>query len=107
MATTTKSQKVTTLYVSSVDGEARERTLARALLDPSVTAGDTLNRLNGNHDESDINAFVAELRAQAEAASAGNLGRSEAMLTGQAATLDALFHVLTRWALNHTREGGN
>ena len=54
-----------------------------------------------------INAYIAELQAQADLASAGNLGRSESMLTAQAATLDALFHRLVWWAMNNAGENGS
>jgi hypothetical protein len=57
--------------------------------------------------DGDINGYIAELRHQARAASAGDLSRSEAMLMSQATTLNALFHSLTGWALNHLKEGGN
>ena len=43
----------------------------------------------------------------AQTASGGDLSRSEAMLTTQAHTLDALFHRLIGWGLNHVKEGGN
>ena len=51
--------------------------------------------------------YIAELRHQAQAVSAGGLSRSEAALMSQATTLKALFHSLPGWALNHLKEGGN
>ena len=66
----------------------------RGLYDSNANCGNTLNRLNGNHAESDINAFVAELRSLADAANAGDLSRPASMLMGQAATLDAVFYRL-------------
>jgi hypothetical protein len=58
--------------------------------------------------DGDINGYIAELRHQAQAVSAGDLSRCEAMLMSQATTtLNALFHSLTGWALNHVKEGGN
>jgi hypothetical protein len=57
--------------------------------------------------EGDVNGYIAELQHQAHAATTGDLRRSEAMLMAQATTLDALFHSLTGWALNHVKEGGN
>src|SRR5947199_8659548 len=106
MDSRTQKPKKTALILAEVRGERSERTVASALVDPTVTAGNTLNRLNGNH-ESDINAIVAELRTQANAVNTGNLARSEAMLLSQATTLDTLFHTLMGWALNHARKGGN
>jgi hypothetical protein len=58
-------------------------------------------------EDGDINGYIAELRHQAQEANAGDLSRSEAMLMSQATTLNALFHSLTGWALNHVKEGGN
>ena len=74
-------------------GEAPSHTVARCLLDPATGAAHTLNGIYKEASpDADINGFVAELQAQANAASNGNLVRSEAMLLTQGHTLDALFH---------------
>ena len=89
-------------------GELPARTVARCLTDPATTAAGTLNTLyRAVSAEGDVNGYIAELQHQAQAASAGNLSRSEAMLMSQATALDALFHSLTGWALNHVKEGGS
>ena len=90
-------------------GEEPSRAVARVVLDPTSLAGSTLARINrdASPEHIDVNAFVAELQDQVRDASAGNLGRCEAMLIAQAHTCDALFHMLTSWALNNAKEGGN
>ena len=89
-------------------GETPARAIARTLMDPATTAGGTLNRIHrGASADSDINGYIAELQVQAQLASAGDLGRAESMLMAQAVTLDALFHQLIGWAMNHTGENGN
>jgi hypothetical protein len=88
--------------------EAPSRTIARRLLDPATTAGNTLHRLYRGVSEGNVNGYIAELQQQASAANAGDLSRPEATLTAQTQTLDALFHVLTGWALNNaTGENAN
>jgi hypothetical protein len=82
--------------------EPKARTIARGALDPAVTASGSLARINRHWPQVDINAFVAELQEQAGAASTGDLSRSEGMLVSQAATLDAVFHQMLGWALNHS-----
>lgn len=88
--------------------EAPARTVARCLSDPATRAAGTINMLyRGVSAEGDVNGYIAELQHQARTANAGDLSRSEAMLSTQANTLDALFHTLIGWALNHVKEGGN
>ena len=88
--------------------EVPARTVARCLTDPATAAAGTINELYRRvSDDGDINGYIAELQHQALAASAGDMSRSEVMLTSQATTLNALFHSLTGWALNHLKEGGN
>jgi hypothetical protein len=92
----------------ALPNEAPSRTIARRLLDPSTTAGSTLHQLYRTiSEESNVNGYIEELQHQAQAANAGDLSRSEATLTAQAQTLDGLFHMLTGWALNNAKEGGN
>jgi hypothetical protein len=88
--------------------ELPERTVARCLTDPATAAAGTINELYRRvSNDGDINGYIAELRYQAQEVNAGDLSRSEAMLMSQATTLNALFHSLTGWALNHVKEGGN
>ena len=91
-----------------VSGEVPARTVARCLTDPATAAASTINQLYRHVSaDGDINGYIAELQHQAQAASAGDLSRSEAMLVSQATTLNALSHSLIGWALNHLKEGGN
>jgi len=92
----------------AVPDELPAITVARCLTDPATAAAGTINALyRGVSGDGDINGYIAELQHQAQAASAGDLSRSEAMLMSQATTLNALSHSLIGWALNHLREGGN
>ncbi len=92
----------------ALPNESAARAVARCVLDPATTAAGTLNTLHRKvSPEGDINGYIAELQQQVKAANAGTLTRSEAMLVTQAATLDALFHTLSGWALNNAKEGGN
>src|SRR4051812_6026875 len=89
----------------AVPDELPARTVARFLTDPATAAAGTINEMYRSVSaEGDVNGYIAELQHQAQAANAGDLSRSEAMLMSQATTLNALFHSLTGWALNH-RQG--
>jgi len=91
-----------------VSGEVPARTVARCLTDPATAAAGTINELYRRVSaDGDINGYIAELQHQAQAASAGDLSRSEAMLMSQATTLNALSHSIMGWAMNHLKEGGN
>jgi hypothetical protein len=103
---TTKPSNKNTVQLVEVPGEAQSRTLARCLLDPTTSAAATLNSIHRTvSPDGNINGYIAELQQQAQAATAGKLDRPEAMLTTQAATLDALFHKLTEWALTNAGKG--
>src|SRR5438876_12398981 len=94
------------VLLAPVPGEAPARTVARCMLDPTTGAAGTLNNIHRSvSPDGNINGYIAELQQQAQAVSAGKLDRPEAMLTTQAATLDALFHKLTEWALTHGASG--
>jgi hypothetical protein len=93
MAAKTKGAANRSIELVAREWEAPARTVARCLLDPTTGAAHILSDVyRAASPDADINGFVAELQAQATAASDGNLGRSEAMLVTQAHTLDALFH---------------
>jgi hypothetical protein len=72
--------------------------LAHASLRPTVQAAMTLMGYNKAFGEVSVNALVSDLVKQCAQASAGDLSRSEGMLTVQAHTLDAIFNNLARRA---------
>lgn len=80
------------------EGEPAAATLARARLDPALSAAVTLRAWTQNQfaGEWSSQPVVDELKAQAEAASRNDLTRLEAILTTQAHVLDALFNTLAR-----------
>jgi hypothetical protein len=79
--------------------EDAETALARAALRPTVQAAITVREYEGRaFDSLKLDALVAELSAQANAANGGDLKRAEAMLVVQAHTLDAIFNSLARRA---------
>ena len=86
------------LSVPQRPGENNERSAARAMLRPDVQAGATLLCYNKDQPDLTLDGLVSELSAQCEAATKGDLTRSEALLTSQAHTLDSLFHSLARRA---------
>lgn len=84
--------------VNPKEGEKRERTLARTVLNPTVTSAFALHKLEhslgSEAGDGTLNARVDELAAQCALASAGDLTRGEAMLMSQAHLLDSLFSQL-------------
>jgi hypothetical protein len=87
-----------TVSVLQAPGEGSDRSVAHAMRRPDVQASATLLCYNKGQPELTLDGLVAELSAQCEAASNGDLTRSEALLTAQAHTLDGLFNSLARRA---------
>ena len=85
--------------------ERSDRTLARTVLQPSVSNAFTLHKVLrrelGDSGYLTLESLTHELAAQCAEVSKGNLARPEAMLMAQAHTLDALFGDLTRLAYNN------
>ncbi len=73
--------------------------IARTVLRPTVQAAMTLQDYGKRFGDLDLTGLVDALTVQTEAASEGDLGRGEAMLTTQAHTLDAIFNNLARRAI--------
>jgi hypothetical protein len=92
-----KGKKKPDVMVSSVPGEPQERTIARALLSPSVQAAFTVKTLEKS--DRDIEGLIGELDAQINAVNSGDMKRAEAILVAQAHTLNQLSNNLTRQAL--------
>ena len=68
----------------AVPDQLPARTVARCLTDPATAAAGTINELyRGVCVEGDVNGYIAELQHQAQAASAGDVRRSEGMLMSQ------------------------
>lgn len=77
--------------------------LERKTLRPSFLAAVAIKEFSPLGGKLDLASLVGELADQSKAASAGDLGRVEAMLTTQAHTLDTIFNVLAqRGAVNMT-----
>lgn len=76
---------------------------ARALAQPEVQAGVTIQRYNA--DLVDVNYLIDELKDQINDIRKGDLSRPEAMLVAQAHTLDALFGNLVRRSQTNSSAG--
>ena len=74
--------------------------IAHTVLRPSVQAGFTLRECGRLYGNVELSGLVDALTEQTRASSEGNLKQAKAMLTPQAAVLDALFNRLTRIAMN-------
>ncbi|MDP1672846.1 MAG: hypothetical protein Q8L65_06975 [Burkholderiales bacterium] len=82
-----------------------DASIARTLTRPSVQAAATIYEYEqGAKQGRNINAFVGELSAQADAVIKGDLRRVEAMLVAQAHTLDEVFNNLARRAYRNMGE---
>ena len=79
--------------------EKPSATIARAVLRPAVQAAVTLKEYGKAFGDLDLPGLIEELQAQTKAASAGDLGRGEAMLATQAHILDAIFNNLAQSAI--------
>ncbi len=74
--------------------------IARTVLRPTVQAAVTLKEYGKSYGDLDLSGLIDALTVQTEAATDGDLGRGEAMLTAQAHILDAVFNNLARRAIN-------
>lgn len=92
------------LTVLAQKGESDEHAIARVALTSAVSAACTITDLTAKQLRGlELNALVDQLGALQAKATGGDLEDCQAMLVAQAHTLDALFHKLTRKAL----EGGD
>jgi len=73
---------------------------ARTVLRPTVQAALTFNEYGKPFGDLDLTELVDSLTEQTTAVIDGDLGRSEAMLTVQAHTLDSIFNNLAQRAIN-------
>lgn len=85
--------------------ETLPESMAHAVLRPTVQAAFTMQTFNKWFGEIDVNQLIADLSAQCQQASAGDLGRPEAILTAQAHTLDSIFNNLAKRAAANAGEG--
>jgi hypothetical protein len=78
--------------------------IARTVLRPTVQAAVTLREYGKAYGDLDLAGLMDALSEQTKAATDGDLGRAEAMLTSQAHTLDAVFNTLARRAATNMGE---
>ena len=95
----TRKPKGNEVPAAAKPDEEPSATIARAVLRPTVQAAVTLKEYGKAFGDLDLPGLIKELRAQTEAASAGDLGRGEAMLATQAHILDAIFNNLAQSAI--------
>lgn len=93
-----KAKDPKALFVERGNAETESDALAHTSLRPTVQAALTLREYNKVFGEMSVNTLVDDLGKQCELASKGDLSRAEALLTAQAHTLDAIFHMLARRA---------
>jgi len=87
------------LSVRPLPGESKAGTLARYGCMPTVLAGFTIaDYSNIRLNELTVDALIAELRKQCDAASRNDLARADEVLVAQAHTLDAIFNQLAQRA---------
>ena len=86
------------LKVAAPAGTEHGPLLVQTALRPSVRAAVTTQTFSRQFGELDINALVDQLASHAKLVINGDLERPEAMLLGQAQTLEAIFHELARRA---------
>ena len=95
----TRKPKGNEVPAAAKPDEKPSAAIARAVLRPTVQAALTLKEYGKAFGDLDLPGLIEELRAQTEAASAGDLGRGEAMLATQAHILDAIFNNLAQSAI--------
>lgn len=88
------------LAAIAMPGEDEALAIAKFTLRPTVQAAVTLSEYGKVFGNLDLSGLIESLQAQVKAVSDGDLKRSEAMLTAQAHTLDAIFNNLARRAIN-------
>jgi hypothetical protein len=85
------------LPVVQVEGESKDRSFARILLDPKCKAAADVVRLGkGIFGETHLGETVRALGLQIDRVKSGDMTPADEMLVSQAATLDALFCQLAR-----------
>jgi hypothetical protein len=89
--------QITTL---SKPGEDDTVASARSVLRPTVQAAVTLKEYDKFYGELHLDGLIDALVEQTNASNDGDMRRSEAMLTTQAHTLDAIFNNLARRAIS-------
>ena len=77
-----------------------DQAIARAVLRPTVQAAFTLRECGRIYGRAELSGLVIALTEQIRASGDGNLERAGAMLTAQAHTMDGIFNLLARLALN-------
>ncbi len=85
------------ITASKADGD---QAIARAVLRPAVQAAFTLRECGRIYGRAELSGLVIALTEQIRASGDGDLERAGAMLTAQAHTMDGIFNLLTRLALN-------
>jgi len=96
---TQPSDNPNTLTARPLDGETQGETIARHALQPEIQAALTIKHFErGALVGASLNSLVDQLSEQSVFSNNGDLSRSEALLTAQAHTLDAIFHDLARRA---------
>ncbi len=82
--------------------ESTESAIARAAINPSLQASITIQKYDQTFGDLDIDSLSEHLNKQINDVHGGSLKSAETLLVSQAVTLDALFHNLSRRAINET-----
>jgi|JI10StandDraft_1071094.scaffolds.fasta_scaffold348849_2 hypothetical protein len=94
------TQPSLSLHVTADAGESDATVIARAAIRPAVRAGLSLSVLPQSVPGTDLNSLIEEITVQQTRVRNNDLGLIEEALVAQANTLDALFHTLTRKAVD-------
>jgi hypothetical protein len=97
---TAKQRDSTQIAVTDKTNEVEATSFARTVLHPVVQATLTLKDYSNYRENLELEGLAVALTEQTQAATAGDLGRGEAMLTAQAHSLDAIFNNLAQRAIN-------
>jgi hypothetical protein len=93
------------LVVARKPGDREGLSIARAALQPSVAAAQTIKTALRPGFDLGLQTIIEALKEQTDAIASGDLSRFEAMLATQAHTLDALGHYLARRSMSNASEG--
>jgi hypothetical protein len=96
----TKKRDPNQITAAGKPDEDQAVAIARTVLRPTVQAAVTLKEYGKSYGDLDLGGLIDTLTQQTRASNNGDLKRSEAMLTTQAHTLDAIFNNLARRAIN-------
>src|SRR5688572_4763925 len=105
MADEAAERRTDTLLLKAAHGEGEAQAIARYFTSAGANPALTIQAASHKLLPLELTPLVDDLARQSKAVAERDLSGGEAMLTQQAATLDALFHKLVRFGLQNLQEG--